>query len=151
MFHHAWGMQGWISAVGAMVGTYVERSHELPSASHSCVQPPLKPVWVAIMHQSCSQAEDATAPWLRHISGRPAAIARIRHAGDTLRETDGGKDSCGHVELEMHSWKEELHVKRGHPVAHERPTLGRDIPVELWMTNAGAGTTLRDCDHQINQ
>lgn len=112
-------MQGWVSAVGAVVGTSVEGSHKLPSASHSCVQPPLKPAWVTITHQSCSQAEDPTVPQLRHISERPAAIAGRRHSGDTPKETDERKDRCGDVELEMHSWKEELHVKSGHPAAHE--------------------------------
>lgn len=33
-----------------------------------------------------------------------------RHPGDTLRESDRGKDSGGDMELELHSWKEEIHA-----------------------------------------
>lgn len=39
-----------------------------------------------------------------------------RHPGDTLRENDRGKDSSGGMELELRSWKEEIHAYTGHPV-----------------------------------
>lgn len=124
MFPHAWSTHGWVSAAGAVVGTWVERVHELPSASCSWVQPPLKPVWVTITQHSGSQAEDPATAWLRCISGRPAAIAGRRQARNTLRETDGRRDSHRDAELAVHSWKDQLHVKRGHPVECKQPTLG---------------------------
>lgn len=31
------------------------------------------------------------------------------------------------------------------------PSLGRDTPIGLWVTNIREQTTLRDCEHQVNQ
>jgi len=69
-----WGIHSRGSAAGAVVGNYVEKGHELPHAGHSQASPPLKPMWVTITHQSCSQAMDSTAHQHGCISKAAAAI-----------------------------------------------------------------------------
>lgn len=91
-------MHGWVSAAGAVVGTWVEWVHELPRASCSWVQPPLKPVWVTIVHHRCCCAPQ-----------HPGSDI-FQEDQQQLQAGDGqgtllGRQMAGETAAEMQSWR----------------------------------------------
>lgn len=118
MFPHAWGTQDWVPAVRAAVGTGVEGSRELPSASHSWVQPRLKPVWVTTTHQSSARQRIPQHPGSDIFQDDQQPLQTGDAQGTLL-----GRQMEGKTAVEMWGWRCTLGgrtsvSKRGHTAAH---------------------------------